>query len=122
MVLAMRRIVLLSAMLFLSACATRPVPPTASPTPVAVVESPQVRSDLLGMTAGELIQRLGQPALQVREGTSVKLQFRGRVCVLDAYLYPSQPGSPERVTHIDTRLTSGADTDQAGCIASLDRA
>lgn len=116
----MRRIVLLSAMLFLSACATRPVPPAATPAPV--VESPTVRSDLLGLTAGELIQRLGQPALQVREGTSVKLQFRGRVCVLDAYLYPTQPGGAQRVTHIDTRLTSGADTDQQGCIASLDRA
>ncbi len=121
MVRTMRRIVLLSAMLILSACATRPVPTASTPAPV--VEAPSVvRSGLLGMTAGELIQRLGQPALQVREGSSVKLQFRGRVCVLDAYLYPSQPGSPERVTHIDTRLTSGADTDQAGCIASLDRA
>ena len=120
MVVDMRRIVLLSAMLFLSACAGRPVPTASTPAPV--VEAPTVRSGLLGMTAGELIQRLGQPALQVREGSSVKLQFRGRVCVLDAYLYPSQPGSPERVTHIDTRLVSGADTDQAGCIASLDRA
>ena len=106
-------------MLFLSACASRPVPTATAPAPVQ--QAPTVRSGLLGLTAGELIQRLGQPALQVREGVGLKLQFRGRVCVLDAYLYPSTAGG-DRVTHIDTRLTSGADTDQAGCIASLDRA
>ena len=107
-------------MLFLSACASRPVPTVTAPAPVQ--QTPIVRSGLLlGLTAGELIQRLGQPALQVREGAGLKLQFRGRICVLDAYLYPSTAGG-ERVTHIDTRLTSGADTDQAGCIASLDRA
>ena len=47
---------------------------------------PQVRSNLIGMSAGELIQRMGQPALQVREGPGLKLQFRGRSCILDAYL------------------------------------
>jgi len=75
------------------------------------------------MTTGELIQRFGQPALQIREGPGLKLQFRGPACVLDAYLYaPVQGGGPERVTHVDTRLSNGNDTDQAACIASLARA
>ena len=75
------------------------------------------------MTAGELVLRFGQPALQVREGPGLKLQFRGRTCVLDAYLYPPvQGGGPERVTHVDTRLPSGNDTPQPACIASLTRA
>ena len=71
------------------------------------------------MTAGELVQRFGQPALQVREGPGLKLQFRGP-CVLDAYLYPPDSGrGAERVTHVDTRLASGIATDQAGCIRAL---
>lgn len=71
------------------------------------------------MTASELAQRFGRPAIQVREGPGIKLQFRG-ACVLDAYLYPPDDGrGPERVTHVDARLPSGVETDQAGCIRSL---
>jgi hypothetical protein len=63
--------------------------------------------------------RQPQP-LQVREGTSLKLQFRGRSCVLDAYLYPPANGSgPLRVLHADARSRSGTDASQAGCIAAL---
>ncbi len=74
---------------------------------------------LVGMSAGELIQRMGQPALQVREGPGLKLQWRGRSCVLDAYLYLQ--GNIERVAHVDTRLANGNDTSQPACIASLTR-
>ena len=114
----MRAIVLVSALL-LSACAGRPQQvPVVDPPPIG--QSPEIRSDLIGLTAGELVQRFGVPALQIREGASLKLQFRGRGCVLDAYLYPPVQGAgAERVTHIDTRLRSGANTDQAGCIALL---
>ena len=71
------------------------------------------------MSAQELVGHFGRPALQVREGNSLKLQFRGRYCVLDAYLYPGQSGS-YHVTYVDTRTTSGADTDQATCISALE--
>lgn len=115
----MRLSILLLA-LSLSACATRPERPDELPAAPPVTPSPQVRSDLLGLTAGELLQRFGLPALQVREGAGLKLQFRGRGCVLDAYLYaPAQGSGPERVTHVDARLQSGADTDQTRCIAAL---
>jgi len=101
--------------LFVSACATRPEQ-AAAPQPTT---APMKRSsELLGWTAAELIGEFGTPALQVREGTSVKLQFRRPACVLDAYLYPSG-SNPPKVTHVDTRLPSGADTDQAACIAAL---
>jgi len=96
----------------------QPEPVTARP----IVQAPEVRSDLTGMTAGELIQRMGQPSLQVREGAGLKLQFRGRSCILDAYLYPPAQGiGTERVSHVDTRLANGNDTSQASCIASLTR-
>lgn len=62
--------------------------------------------------------RLGQPALQVREGPGLKLQWRGS-CVLDAYLYLQ--GNVERITHVDTRLANGNNTPQPACIASLTR-
>jgi len=115
----MRRIVPL-AVLALAACAPRPAVQPAPAQPVRPIQqSPQIRSDLIGMTASELAQRFGRPAIQVREGPGIKLQFRG-ACVLDAYLYPPADGrGPERVTHVDTRLASGIDTDQAGCIRAL---
>jgi hypothetical protein len=76
-------------------------------------------TQLTGMTTHDLTGHFGRPALQVQEGTSLKLQFRGRYCVLDAYLYPGQNGVLH-VTHVDTRNTSGADVDQATCIAALE--
>jgi hypothetical protein len=112
----MRRIFLAST-LILAGCAarqTQPEPQAAQPAPVA---QPQAR--LVGLTPQELVGHFGHPALQVREGTSLKLQFKSRRCVLDAYLYPSANGAM-RVTWVDTRLPSGADTDQAACIADLE--
>lgn len=110
---------LLFATLFVAGCATAPQQP--QPTPVAPTR--QIRGDLIGMTAGEIVQRLGTPALQIREGSSLKLQFRNPSCILDAYLYSGAGGSgPERVTYVDARLRSGADTDQRGCVAALEGA
>jgi len=111
----MRRIAL-ATILFLAGCATAPQKP-APVTPVT--PSPQSRGDLLGLTSGELVQRFGNPALQIREGAGLKLQFRRRGCVLDAYLYAAPSGGVERVAHVDARLPSGADTNQIGCIAAL---
>lgn len=70
------------------------------------------------MTADQLVRRLGTPALQIREGQSLKLQFRSDLCVLDAYLYPSGT-APHRVTYVDARTRALGDMDQALCIRSL---
>ena len=112
----MRRLVLVSTLL-LGACATRPQQPPAQPAQVV----PQARQvmRLTGMSAQDLVGHFGRPALQVQEGTSLKLQFRGRYCVLDAYLYFGQTGTL-RVTYVNTRSPSGADTDQATCISALE--
>jgi len=117
----MRRLVIASA-LFLAGCATRPEQPepVSVAPPIAQPQAPSSR--LIGMTAAELVSHLGNPQMQIREGTSVKLQFRDQVCVLDAYLYPSGSGSgPLRVTYIDTRAPSGADYNQAACVAALEQ-
>ncbi|HUE80000.1 MAG TPA: hypothetical protein VMN38_10265 [Sphingomicrobium sp.] len=113
----MRRLVLV-ATLFAAGCATTPQPPQPQPQPVR--PTPQLRGDLLGLTSAELVQRLGTPALQIREGRSLKLQFRAPSCILDAYLYPPAGGQGvERVAHVEARLRSGADSDQRACIAAL---
>lgn len=117
----MRRILLLSA-LFVAGCATAPEPPRP-PAATVTPATPQVRGELIGLTAGQLVQRLGTPTLQVREGAGLKLQFRATRCILDAYLYPPLGvAGPERVTYVDARLRSGADTDQRGCVAAIEGA
>jgi hypothetical protein len=114
---SMRRAIALSLTLLLAACATAPQQ-TAAPQPSSPAQ-PEETGSLVGLTAQDLVGRFGAPALQVREGSSLKLQFRGVACVLDAYLYPSSGSGALKVTHVDTRLPSGADTDQAACLAGL---
>ena len=112
----MRRLIPLTAMLIVAGCAARQQPQPETPP----VQSPTTRepAGVVGLTPQELVGHFGNPALQVREGTSLKLQFRGRSCVLDAYLYPQN--GVLRVTHVDTRTLAGYDSDQAACIASLE--
>ena len=115
----MRRISVIAFSVLLASCASTPQAPV-----VQEAQRPQPTTGpklLYGLSAQDLVVRFGKPAFQVREGTSLKLQFRGRRCVLDAYLYPST-GSVLRVTHVDTRAPSGTDTDQAACIAELETA
>jgi hypothetical protein len=112
----MRRSIASSLALLLAACAT--APQTAPTEPASSSQPQQQVNGLIGLTMQDLVGRFGAPALQIREGNSVKLQFRGARCILDAYLYPSGSGAL-RVTHVDTRLHSGADVDQAACVAGL---
>ena len=113
----MRRFSAVSLALLVAGCATAPRPSTE---PVSEVpQSTHTRGAIVGLTAEELVRRLGTPALQIREGDSLKLQFRSDQCVLDAYLYPSG-NAPYRVTYVDARSRSLTDVDQALCIASIE--
>ena len=103
--------------LFVAACATAPQQPVQQPA--VVTPAAHVGNDLLGLTAGELVQRFGNPALQIREGAGLKLQFRRRGCVLDTYLYASGGSGVERVSHVDARYPTGADMNQQSCISAL---
>ncbi|HVM21795.1 MAG TPA: hypothetical protein VM308_00645 [Sphingomicrobium sp.] len=111
----MRLLLALGLTVFLAACATAPRP---TPQPQQPPAQPEEHSSLSGLTVQELVARFGTPALQIREGNSLKLQFRGRRCVMDTYLYP-RGNDGLRVTHVDTRLPSGGDIDQSACIYSL---
>ena len=113
----MRRFLITSAALLLAACATRPTT-TATPAEPAPPPSQHTRGEIMGMTAEDLVRRFGTPDLQIREGQSLKMQFRSDLCVLDAYLYPTGT-APYRVTYVDTRTRALADIDQALCIRSL---
>jgi hypothetical protein len=116
----MRRLFLASS-LVLAACATRPVEPVVQAPPVASKPSQARGKAILGLTASEVVGHFGNPALQIREGTGLKLQFRSNRCVLDAYLYPADNGAGmQRVTYVDTRLPSGVATDQTACISALE--
>jgi len=118
----MRRILPFAAAFLLTACATSaPELPNENVQTPAAPAKKEISSDLLGASAGELIQAFGQPALQVREGPGLKLQFRGRACILDAYLYPPQPGGVEKVTYVDARTSSGGSTDRNQCALALAR-
>jgi hypothetical protein len=117
----MRRYLTLSLGLLLAGCATAPRQEAVTPQPV-VQPQPLEQNGLVGLTAQDLVRQFGAPALQIREGSSVKLQFRNPRCVLDAYLYPSGSGGTLKVTHVDTRLPSGADMPQAACTTALHEA
>ena len=114
----MRRLAVTAATLFLAACATRPPTPTPAPPTDQPPPSEHTRGAIMGMTPDQLVRRFGTPALQIREGQSLKLQFRSNLCVLDAYLYPTG-NAPHRVTYVDARTRSLGDVDQALCIRSL---
>ncbi len=113
----MRHFVPLAIVSLVAACAPRPE--TVATTPPPPVQAPEAGSALTGLTTQELVGRFGTPALQIREGSSLKLQFRGRRCIMDAYLYPTGSAATLKVTHVDTRNLTGGDIDQSACIFSL---
>ena len=117
----MRRLFPFAALL-VAACASTPAPqPQAPSAPVAPTDDHDHRT-LNGMTAGELIQHLGKPRLQIVEGVGTKLQFMGSACVLDAYLYPpGNGGGTPRVTEIDARNFQGADVAAQGCVQAIEQ-
>ncbi|MEE9432648.1 MAG: hypothetical protein V3V15_00220 [Sphingorhabdus sp.] len=114
--------------LLLAACSTNNTPPgdapktassipTSNPTPVDTKGLEAV----LGKNIAALKSLFGEPRIDVREAVGRKLQFSGKACVLDAYLYANGKGGVEIVTHVDARRSDGAEVDRASCVNALMR-
>jgi hypothetical protein len=117
----MRHLIILSATIALSACATTPPPkPRAVPT-VSVPMRPTGLERVLGQDARALTALFGTPDQDVKEDGARRLQYAGPFCILDAYLYPARSGSEPIVTYLDARQPDGKDIDRASCVAALVR-
>ena len=77
--------------------------------------------DVMGKNVAELKRMFGEPRIDVVEVYGRKLQFSGKPCILDAYLYPDGKNGQEIVTHIDARRSDGAEVDRASCVNALSR-
>ncbi len=113
--------------LFLAGCAAvpdvRPPAPqerTAASFPVRPVAAIRGLDAVIGKDAGALKRMFGEPRLDVVEVYGRKLQFVGKSCILDAFLYPDRKGH-EVVTYVDARRSDGAIVDRASCVEALQR-
>lgn len=101
---------------------TRPVQPPAAPFRAPEIDRSAGLAGVIEQDGASLIRQFGDPRLDVREGDMRKLQFTGRACVLDIYLYPLRPDAEPVATHIEARRASdGEDVDSDACVAALRR-
>jgi len=124
------RIPLLLATLLLAGCASAPVPAprtaapperTAAAYPVRPALDKRGLEAVMGKDIGTLKRLFGEPRIDVVEVYGRKLQFAGKACVLDAFLYPDGKGGAEIVTYVDARRSDGAAVDRASCVDALQR-
>ena len=76
---------------------------------------------VIGKDVSALKRQFGEPRLDVVEVYGRKLQFVGKPCILDAFLYPESKGGREVVTYVDARRSDGTAVDRAACIEALQR-
>lgn len=96
----------------------RPASPTGARDPQFL--SMAGLEGVIGVTEKSLVRQFGQPRLDVWEGDARKLQFSGRACMLDIYLYPTSSSREPVATYLDARRHSdGKDVDRAACVAAL---
>lgn len=101
------------------------VPPTQPPRPAQTFRPAREMAlpgleAVIGADGRALTQMFGKPRLDVTEGDARKLQFSGKACVLDIYLYPQKQGADPHATYVDARRESdGQDVDRAACVAAL---
>ncbi len=117
----MTRVMVFGAALLLVGCGETTVRPAPPPPVVARPLPTNGLERVMGQSAAELTRTFGNPDADVREGTARKLQFKGPICVLDTYLYPSKGGGEATVTYVDTRQPDGSPIDRASCVAALAR-
>ena len=98
-----------------------PVERTAASFPVRPVIATRGLEGVMGKDANALKRQFGEPRLDVVEVYGRKLQFVGKPCILDAFLYPESKGGREVVTYVDARRRDGAAVDRASCVEALQR-
>jgi hypothetical protein len=107
--------------LAVAACAAGPrVPQNAFPAPQKLTDTRGLET-VLGRSERQLTRMFGEPRLTIPEGDALKLQYAGRACVLDVYLYPESAGAAPTATYVDARNADGANVDRAACVAALRR-
>ncbi|ODT01097.1 MAG: hypothetical protein ABS49_02900 [Erythrobacter sp. SCN 62-14] len=120
----------LASALAVAGCASAPAPKRpimAGSQGSAIIRVPEVMQaagleSVIGAQAASLTRRLGEPRLDLFEGDVRKLQFAGRACVMDVYLYPLQPGAEPVATHVEARLREGgAPVDRGQCLNEIAR-
>jgi hypothetical protein len=100
---------------------TRPAAPATGFIKPKIMKAPGLE-DVIGQDTSGLSRLFGAPSLDVREGDARKLQFRGKPCVLDVYLYPYAQGQQPRAAYVDARRASdGRDVNRGSCVAALRR-
>lgn len=96
--------------------------PRSSIVVVPEVMSPQGLGGVIGAPAAALTRRFGQPRIDLKEGDARKLQFAGRACVLDIFLYPVAAAAEPTATHVEARLRQGgAAVDPGDCIREVEQ-
>ncbi|MBV7265530.1 hypothetical protein [Erythrobacter ani] len=127
----MRNLVLIAMLGATSACAgsgfipapsNAPVfqPPTQSRTQAA--EASSGPASIIGQRAQALTSRFGTARIDLTEGDARKLQFAGRTCILDIFLYPRANGAQPVATHVEARLRDGGrGADSEACAAEIAR-
>lgn len=102
-----------------------PRAPTINSPAAPAPQSTAGLESVLGLNIAQLKRKFGTPRLDVREANGRKLQFDGKACIMDVYLYtPDGQSSNERnevATHIDARRSDGAEVDRASCVNALSR-
>ena len=100
--------------------ATDPAPPSNGFIPPKLLREAGLEQ-VIGQNASTLERLFGKPQLTTPEADARKLQFGGRQCVLDVFMYPLRPGSEAVATHVEARRNDGRSVDRASCVASLKR-
>ena len=76
-------------------------------------------TSLIGVGRGDLLSRLGTPALLRREPPAEFWQFSGDGCDLHVYLYESAAGADYQVTHVELLTRGGIDAVPPRCFERL---
>ena len=107
------RLVWLSAVLLVAACA--PTPKLAPPPPPPPPAVPGLER-LIGHPVAAATALLGPPTLDRSEGKARALQFARAGCILDVYYWPDAAGQPI-ATFAEARRRDGGEEAASACLA-----